>query len=68
MDKYPEMVQAIAERGHEIGNHSDNHPHMTQLSDAKIREELRMMSDKVEKLTSVRPTLFRPPYGTTTTW
>lgn len=36
---------------------------MTQLSDAKIREELRMMSDKVEKLTSVRPTLFRPPYG-----
>ena len=30
---------------------------------AKIREELRMMSDKVEKLTSVRPTLFRPPYG-----
>ena len=63
VDKYPEMVQAIAERGHEIGNHSDNHPHMTQLSDAKIREELRMMSDKVEKLTSVRPTLFRPPYG-----
>ena len=28
-----------------------------------IRDELRIMSDKVEKLTGVRPTLFRPPYG-----
>lgn len=42
--------------------------HMTQLSDAKIREELRMMSDKVEKLTSVRPRCSGPPMGTTTTW
>ena len=26
VDKYPDMVQAIAERGHEIGNHSAHHP------------------------------------------
>ena len=63
VDKYPDMVQAIVERGHEIGNHSATHPHMSKLSESKILEELRMMSDKVEKLTGVRPTLFRPPYG-----
>lgn len=63
VDKYPEMVQAIVERGHEIGNHSDTHPHMTQISREKMLRELRMMSDKVEKLTTVRPNLFRPPYG-----
>lgn len=63
VDKYPDMVQAIVERGHEIGNHSATHPHMSKLSESKMLEELRMMSDKVEKLTSVRPTLFRPPYG-----
>lgn len=63
VDKYPEMVEEIFARGHEIGNHSNTHPHMSQLSESDIREELRIMSDKVEKLTGVRPTLFRPPYG-----
>ncbi len=63
VDKYPEMLKEIVARGHEIGNHSDTHAHMNQLSENGIREELRMMSDKVEKLTGVRPVLFRPPYG-----
>ena len=63
VDKYPEMVKAIVKRGHEIGNHSATHPHMSQISEAKNLEELRIMSDKVENLTGVRPTLFRPPYG-----
>lgn len=63
VDKYPELVKEIVARGHEIGNHSQSHPHMSQLSEEKIKEELRIMSDKVERLTGVRPTLFRPPYG-----
>ncbi len=63
VDKYPDMLREIVARGHEIGNHSDSHPHMSQLTEDSIRKELRMMSDKVEKLTGVRPTLFRPPYG-----
>jgi len=63
VDKYPDMVREIFARGHEIGNHSDTHAHMSQLSEQGIRDELRIMSDKVEKLTGVRPSLFRPPYG-----
>jgi polysaccharide deacetylase family sporulation protein PdaB len=63
VDKYPEMLREIAARGHEIGNHSDTHPHMSQLSEAEICKELHNMAEKVEKLTGVRPTLFRPPYG-----
>ena len=63
VDKYPDMVKEIFARGHEIGNHSNTHPQMSKLGEEGIREELRMMSDKVEKLTGVRPTLFRPPYG-----
>lgn len=63
VDKYPELVKEIVARGHEIGNHSASHPHMSQLDEAKIEEELRIMSDKVERITGVRPTLFRPPYG-----
>lgn len=61
--KYPELVKEIAARGHEIGNHSTTHPHMSELSEEKIIKELREMSDHVEALTGVRPTLFRPPFG-----
>lgn len=63
VDKYPELVKAIAEHGHEVENHSTKHPHMSQLSESRIREELAGVSDKIEALTGVRPTLFRPPYG-----
>ncbi len=63
VDKFPELVKEMAARGHEIGNHSNSHPHMSQLGEAAIRDELRIMSDKVETLTGTRPTLFRPPYG-----
>jgi len=63
VEKYPELAKEIVNRGHEIGNHSATHPYMTKISREKMREELRIMSDEVEKLTGVRPTLFRPPYG-----
>ena len=63
VDKYPELVKEIHDRGHEIGNHSATHPYMTKISESKMREELSAMSDKVEAITGERPTLFRPPYG-----
>lgn len=63
VNSYPDLVREIAARGHEIGNHSTTHPHMSQLSAEKIAEELSTQSDHVEALTGTRPTLFRPPYG-----
>ena len=63
VEKYPDMVKEIFARGHEIGNHSDSHAHMPKLSEQAIRDDLHTMSDRVESLTGVRPTLFRPPYG-----
>ncbi len=63
VERYPELVKEMVARGHEIGNHSTTHPQMTKLSEDKIREELKITSDRVEQLTGVRPTLFRPPYG-----
>lgn len=63
VDKYPESVKAIHDAGHDVGNHSDTHAHLPQLSDDKILKELNDCNDKVEKITGKRPTLFRPPYG-----
>ena len=63
IDKYPDMVKEIYNRGFEIGIHSNTHPDMTKLSKSEIREELLINIEKVESLTGFRPKLFRPPYG-----
>ena len=63
VDAYPERVKQIFDAGHEIGNHSNTHPHMSELSEAQIKQELSGVSDKIEAITGVRPDLFRPPYG-----
>lgn len=63
VDKYPDMVKKIDECGHEIGNHSANHPKMSQLNEEKIKEELIKTSNKIEAITGKKVNLFRPPYG-----
>ncbi len=63
VEKYPESVKKFVDAGHEIMNHSDTHPHIDQLSEEKIKEEIVKCNDKIENLTGTRPTLFRGPYG-----
>lgn len=61
--KYPELVNEIIARGHEIGNHSLTHAHMSKLDENGIIKELTGMADGLQKVANVRPVLFRPPYG-----
>ncbi len=63
VDKYPDDVKEIAQRGHDIGNHSDTHPHLPQLSNENATKEIQCCNEKIEALTGHTPTLFRPPYG-----
>lgn len=63
VDKFPEHVQEIAKRGHEVGNHSTTHPNMTELSVEGMLEELNITGEKIEELTKKKPILFRPPFG-----
>ena len=63
VDKYPDSVKALHDAGHEIMNHSDTHPHMTNLSREDMCKEINACNDKIEAITGVRPILLRPPYG-----
>lgn len=63
VEKYPESVQALAQAGHEIMNHSSDHAHFNSLTADEIIADIGACNDKIEALTGVRPTLFRPPYG-----
>nr|WP_284700629.1 polysaccharide deacetylase family protein [Thermoanaerobacterium sp. R66] len=63
IDKYPELVKKIYEEGHDVENHSNTHPHMTQLSDSEMANEIKACEEKLVKITGQKPYLFRPPYG-----
>lgn len=63
VDKYGEAVKKIAEAGHEIGNHSDTHPHVNNLSKEKNIEQIQRCSEKIKKITGNGTSLYRGPYG-----
>lgn len=63
VEKYPDDVKAIAAAGHDLGNHSENHKQMSQLSADQCKEELMKPHEKVKQLTGKDMILFRPPYG-----
>ncbi len=63
VDKFPESVKQLSDAGHEIMNHSNTHPHMTQISVEKMKEEVQKCDEKIKNITGVKPTLFRAPYG-----
>ena len=63
IEKYPDDVKAIAAAGHDLGNHSENHKQMSQLSKENCITELQKPHQKVKDLTGIEMTLFRPPYG-----
>ena len=58
------IVQRMLAEGHEVFNHTYDHPHLTELDDKQITDELITVDNVVVNLTgtSTRP-YFRPPYG-----
>ncbi len=60
----PEAVQRIAERGHELGNHSWTHGDFKPMSAEQVTKELMDTETLVQELTgqTTKP-YFRPPFG-----
>lgn len=63
IDKYPEETKLIAEKGLEIGNHSNNHLHMSKLKNDEIKKEIESVNVRLQELTGKTPKYFRPPFG-----
>lgn len=53
---HPELVATTRGLGHTIGNHTWDHPKLTKLSDAQIRQQIS---------TGVKSRCFRPPFRDT---
>jgi peptidoglycan-N-acetylglucosamine deacetylase len=64
MEEEPEHTKYLASMPQfELGNHSFLHPHMTRVSEKRMREELKWTQEVMFTLTGRQATLFRPPYG-----
>ncbi|MBR4027052.1 MAG: polysaccharide deacetylase family protein [Lachnospiraceae bacterium] len=63
VEKYPDCVKMLVEKGHDLGNHSATHPDMTTLSKEEQRNQILEVHNAVKELTGYEMELFRPPYG-----
>jgi peptidoglycan/xylan/chitin deacetylase (PgdA/CDA1 family) len=56
-------IQSLAAAGWEIGSHSGSHPHLTQLNDAELEDELARSKVACERYLSGTCTSLAYPYG-----
>ncbi|MFD0365254.1 polysaccharide deacetylase family protein [Nocardia sp. GCM10030253] len=59
----PQHGKAIAQAGHEIGNHTYSHRRMVLVSSGTVRDELERTDTEIAKTGYQGPITFRPPYG-----
>lgn len=63
IEKNEEAVKKIYEAGHELANHSYNHPHVNNLNYDKNVEQIKKCSELIQKITGKPSTVYRGPYG-----
>lgn len=57
------MLRRIHHDGHEIGNHSWNHPDLSKLSPEEVQSQLAMTQRAIADAGVPAPKTLRPPYG-----
>ena len=64
---YPDIIKRELAEGHEIGDHSWDHPNLAKMSDEAVKSQLNRTRDAIMAGTGGKPvTLMRPPYGSFT--
>lgn len=63
IEKNPLLAEKIAEKGHQLGNHTYSHERMIFKSQAFIRNEVEKTNQLIEKAGYTGEIDFRPPNG-----
>lgn len=66
--RYADQIRRMVREGHQIGNHTLNHPELSKCSDALIRQEVGGMAQALTQVTGLAGTgdtgfYLRPPFG-----
>ena len=62
---HPEIIQRAVAEGHEIGNHSWDHPPLNKLAEGGLQHQMADTSAVIKEAIGKAPTIMRPPYGAT---
>ena len=65
---YASQVQRMVAEGHQVANHTYNHPDLVQSSDALVRQEIGSLAQALTQITGRKGTgktgfYLRPPFG-----
>lgn len=63
VDNYPEAVKLLSDNNMEIGNHSNSHAHVNQMSYGEVLSDMSKCNEKIESITGKQVKYYRGPYG-----
>ncbi|KAB3532834.1 polysaccharide deacetylase family protein [Alkaliphilus serpentinus] len=63
VERYPSIAYQIIKEGHEIGNHTWDHPYLTKLKVKDIQQQLVATQEIIFRATGKNAISMRPPYG-----
>ncbi|MGV8081326.1 MAG: polysaccharide deacetylase family protein [Syntrophales bacterium] len=63
--RHPELIRAILEAGHEVGNHSWHHDPLLMLRPMSVLRREVAEAQRIFMEAGIRPQVFRPPVGIT---
>ncbi len=64
--RYPNIMRRIVADGHDVENHTWNHPKLSSLGDSGVRSELDRANAGIMSVVGIAPRMYRPPYGAIT--
>lgn len=62
VERHPGIIRRMAGAGHQIGNHTYDHPQLTAVSADAVRRQIAT-TDALLRAQGVTPSTVRPPYG-----
>lgn len=65
LDAYPELARRVLDGGHDLGNHTQRHLAVNEMSEADAHAEITHCADRIRRLTGSIGTWFRPSRATT---
>ena len=60
---YPDAFEQILSHGHEIGNHTYTHPHVSRIDTGTLKGEIERCEAEIYEHGEYKTKLFRPPEG-----
>lgn len=61
--RHADTVARVAAEGHEVANHTWDHPYLTDLTDAQVQAQLGDTRELLQRLSGQPVDIFRPPGG-----